>query len=922
MSSSFEVPGFEGFTDRQIRELVDLVRRRYPAWDGFDHPPFVADEIEYKQETAGKAAVMLGRSELESLLAGEAYDEILSRIEQLAKATNLLYLRTPKSSDLALLYHPHLQKEPFCREFFALLYGDGETPQRLERYVEFVGRHSLPNRWPFPTYFLFLSGPETEFFVKPQAARWFLQLRGQGALLESLPSAAAYAAIRENAQALKEAMGEYNPQSMIDIQSFVWVCHRESQARVGRLTPEAQIELDVPLTTYTYQPTGQYLYESDEEEYMAEVEVPTFDTLMNPLLQALKSLGGSAKIDELNEKTIEIANLTEAQTGILHQPDKSDLTEIAYRLGWTRTYLKNFGLLENPARGVWALTAAGNEIGIVDEIEVKRTVREEYYADTSRSVKEESQTYGSAPDNYFSLATFELLAELSDNPTNNFYQSKKEAFTKELEQPFKQLMKDVAAQLPAEIKERMETGKRLFSLIPKNDYGQGGAWNFYWGAFYQKGGKRTASAQLSMWINEEVLEFGFYIGDYGTKQRERFIRNCQEYYEVLLPIFELLFADDRILYGARETWSAGTDDTFSGKFSLPEFLKNPAQANFDVSLVLSRNNVLELDGAALRDLVLTTYSQVFPLVLLALEDEPMPPIREFLDLADVLDEIEPEAGPELTPAYSLSQLSAETGHDESELSRWIQAVERKGQAVLYGPPGTGKTYLAERLARHLTAESDGFTELVQFHPAYAYEDFIQGIRPQSGDDGRLTYPMKAGRFLDFCQRAANRDGRCVLIIDEINRANLSRVFGELMYLLEYRERRIPLSGGGSFRIPGNVRLIGTMNTADRSIALVDHALRRRFAFIRLAPNYDILRHYHQDTGFPIERLIPILTRLNNHINDPHYEIGHTFFLHENLAAELPDIWQMEIEPYLEEYFFDRPQAVETFRWENIKQEVS
>ncbi|MFZ0544624.1 MAG: AAA family ATPase [Candidatus Promineifilaceae bacterium] len=299
----------------------------------------------------------------------------------------------------------------------------------------------------------------------------------------------------------------------------------------------------------------------------------------------------------------------------------------------------------------------------------------------------------------------------------------------------------------------------------------------------------------------------------------------------------------------------------------------------------------------------------------------MPAIKAYLEFADLEDEIEAEKEPELAPPYPLFQLSAETGHTHDDLRGWIRAVERKGQAVFYGPPGTGKTYLAERLAHHLTAESDGLVELVQFHPAYAYEDFIQGIRPQTGDDGRLTYPMKPGRFLDFCQRAANRDGRCVLIIDEINRANLSRVFGELMYLLEYRDRRIPLAGGGTLRIPDRVRLIGTMNTADRSIALVDHALRRRFAFIRLAPNYDILRHYHRDTGYPIERLIPILTRLNNHINDPHYEVGHTFFLHENLSAVLPDIWQMEIEPYLEEYFFDRPTSVDNFRWQIIKQEL-
>ncbi|MCK6627770.1 MAG: AAA family ATPase [Anaerolineae bacterium] len=267
--------------------------------------------------------------------------------------------------------------------------------------------------------------------------------------------------------------------------------------------------------------------------------------------------------------------------------------------------------------------------------------------------------------------------------------------------------------------------------------------------------------------------------------------------------------------------------------------------------------------------------------------------------------------------YPLSQLAADTALDEAELARWVRAIERKGQTVLYGPPGTGKTFVAEKLARHLIGGGDGFWELVQFHPAYAYEDFIQGIRPESQGD-HLTYPLKPGRFLEFCQRAAARQDTCVLIIDEINRANLSRVFGELMYLLEYREREIPLAGGGNFTIPANVRLIGTMNTADRSIALVDHALRRRFAFIALYPNYEVLRRYHQATGFPVEKLINLLQRLNNAIADRHYEVGVTFFLRPTLADEIEDIWRMEIEPYLEEYFFDRPETIEEFRWEKVK----
>jgi 5-methylcytosine-specific restriction protein B len=267
-------------------------------------------------------------------------------------------------------------------------------------------------------------------------------------------------------------------------------------------------------------------------------------------------------------------------------------------------------------------------------------------------------------------------------------------------------------------------------------------------------------------------------------------------------------------------------------------------------------------------------------------------------------------------------MADETGFDLATLERWVQAIHRKGQAIFYGPPGTGKTYVAEGLARHLVGGGDGVIEFVQFHPAYAYEDFIQGIRPESDGD-RLTYPLKPGRFLNFIEKARQHTGVSVLIIDEINRANLARVFGELMYLLEYRDQGIPLAGGGVLRIPGNVRIIGTMNTADRSIALVDHALRRRFAFLALWPDYELLRRYHkrQATGFLLDGLIGVLERLNRTIDDRHYEVGVTFFLRDDLADQIEDIWRMEIEPYLEEYFFDQSGKVQDFRWARIQEQV-
>ncbi|NEP46786.1 MAG: hypothetical protein F6K35_49395 [Okeania sp. SIO2H7] len=140
-----------------------------------------------------------------------------------------------------------------------------------------------------------------------------------------------------------------------------------------------------------------------------------------------------------------------------------------------------------------------------------------------------------------------------------------------------------------------------------------------------------------------------------------------------------------------------------------------------------------------------------------------------------------------------------------------------------------------------------------------------------------------------------------------------------MYLLEYRDRHIPLAGSGElFGIPENALILATMNTADRSIALVDNALRRRFAFISLYPNYQLLRRYRsKENELPVEGLIEVLEEINREIGDRNYHLGASFFLVPDLEVQIEDIWQMEIEPYLEEYFCDRPYKVEEFRWREV-----
>ena len=373
------------------------------------------------------------------------------------------------------------------------------------------------------------------------------------------------------------------------------------------------------------------------------------------------------------------------------------------------------------------------------------------------------------PDCPFSVQAFELLMELDDNSTKDFYDTNKIAFQQEVEEPFKSVMRQVADRLPLAVRDVMETQKRIFARFLKNDFGQGGAWPFYWGAFYPIGSKRSLDAQLSMWLNHEFLEFGFYIGNYGSTQRERFQRNCERHHVALEQVLESTLSASHLLYGDRSTFKVAPDGFMTqenrSEAIWKDFLRNPSNFNCDVSVALPRNRLLQMPADELVDYIANVHTQLFPLVILAVEDDPLPAIADYLEGED--------PGPTVNIEYSLRQISDDSGFEEEKLEQWTHAIQRKKQAILYGPPGTGKTYIAEKLARHLIGGRDGFSELVQFHPAYNYEDFIQGIRPQSRD-GRLDYPIVSGRFLEFCRRARQCQGDCVLIVDEINRANLAR----------------------------------------------------------------------------------------------------------------------------------------------------
>ena len=305
-------------------------------------------------------------------------------------------------------------------------------------------------------------------------------------------------------------------------------------------------------------------------------------------------------------------------------------------------------------------------------------------------------------------------------------------------------------------------------------------------------------------------------------------------------------------------------------------------------------------------------------------DEPLPPEPD----PDGLEESESPTGPWTPTEAEIEELAGKLLWESSYLRKIIEGLKDKGQVIFQGPPGTGKTYVAKRIAEWCKEHGGGF-RIVQFHPSYSYEDFVEGFRPAL-DDGRAGFTLTKGPLRLIADEAKdNPDATFILVIDEINRGNVAKVLGELYFLLEYRDEKVALQySGEEFSLPKNLWFIGTMNTTDRSIALVDAALRRRFYFFGFFPDEPpvkgLLDRWLQENNREMEWVARLVDLANGKLEDRHLGIGPSHFMKPTPRLDegrVRFIWEQAVIPYVEEQCFGDEARLKEFAYDELKREL-
>lgn len=503
----------------------------------------------------------------------------------------------------------------------------------------------------------------------------------------------------------------------------------------------------------------------------------------------------------------------------------------------------------------------------------------------------------------FGNGPLQFLADLASNNSGSWMDANRQRYREELRRPFVTLLERIAAGYLRELDPKLDTtvkANRVLALIRKRfPDEQGEYYSYLWGAFSR--GRKQDDVQLSVLVQPKALEAGLYLGSASSAQRLQLHQALRDHGDALLAGLDP--------YMGRLAWETEDRENPLAPRTIAE-VANAADAaawldggGTSIKWILSAGDPL-LDDPSLPEEFGKFFQVLHPLAAAAWGDAPAEELTS--------DDQDDEEVPEVEGRLTVEQVAGECYLPVEMIEQWVTALQGPmRQGMFYGPPGTGKTYVARQLARHL-ATSPAHAQVAQFHPSYSYEDFIEGLRPEPlGDTGILRYSVRPGLFQEFCNRARTaREETFVFIIDEMNRADLAAVFGELLMLLEYRGEVVVLPYSQQrFSVPRNVILLGTMNTADRSLALVDFALRRRFNAFHLPPSPEVLAQWaSKHAGANAGLLVDLFKLVCNRVGTANpVTPGHSYWMIDDAdPAAIGRVWEYQVYPYLAEHWFEQP----------------